>query len=564
MTRTTSGIILALFAVAAFYYVMKTSTEVAATLFVNGTVYTLDEHSSVCEAVAVQGSRIVGVGSSDDLRKRFRAEAVVDLEGKTVMPGLIDGHAHVLGEGTKLHNLDLAGTTSPAQIADLVAKRIQETPAGQWIFGRGWDQNRWDVKQFPSHELLDRIAPNNPAILTRIDGHAVWANAKAMALAGISSGTKEIEGGKIYRDAKGDPTGVFVDNAIELIEKVVPSLSDSEVEQRLKLALDECARLGLTEVHDMGVDLQTIHMYKRLIDSGACPLRVYAVIGGPGATWNEYLRLGKEVGYGNDMLTVRAIKLYMDGALGSRGAALIDEYCDDPGNRGLTLTSEKEIEEVCRQATDKGFQVCTHAIGDRGNNIILNMYERVLSAVPGDTPSLRWRVEHAQVLAPADIPRFARSGIVPSMQPTHATSDMYWAEARLGPERVKGAYAWRSILQTGSVIVGGSDFPVENVSPLLGFYAAVTRSDAAGYPQDGWYAQQKMTRDEAARCFSAWAAFGSFEENSKGTIEPGKWADLTILSKDIMKVSPAEILTTQVEMTIVGGKVVYEKPSPVP
>lgn len=559
MTRTKLVFIFIVLSFTAFYYVMTTTTRTATTLFVNGKVYTLDENNSVHEALAIRGSRVAGVGSSDELRKRFVAERIIDLEGKTVLPGLVDGHAHMLGEGDRLNNLDLTGTTSAAQIVDLVARRVQQTAASQWIFGRGWDQNDWEIKEFPGHDILDRIAPNHPVLLTRIDGHAVWANRKAMDLAGVSVEANDVEGGKIYRDQNGRPTGIFVDNAVDLITKVVPNLTDAEVEERLKLALHECAEFGLTEVHDMGVDLRTLNIYKRLIDSGACPIRVYAVIGGPGETWDAYRRSGKEIGYGAGMLTVRAIKLYMDGALGSRGAALIDEYSDDPGNRGLTLTSEKETEDICQQAVEKGFQVCTHAIGDRGNNITLNAYEQILSGLPKDAPPPRWRIEHAQVLTRKDIPRFAKVGIIPSMQPTHATSDMYWVETRLGRERVKGAYAWRSLIEAGSIIIGGSDFPVEGVNPLWGFYAAVSRSDKSGYPQDGWYAQEKMTREEAARCFTSWPAYGSFEELTRGTLEPGKDADITIISKDIMKVPTAEILSAQVEMTIVGGKIVYEK-----
>jgi len=381
-----------------------------------------------------------------------------------------------------------------------------------------------------------------------------------MELAKVSSNTEDPSGGRIYRDKSGKPTGVFVDNAIDLISTVVPEFTDEEVEARLKLALAECVKYGLTEVHDMGVDLQTITVFKKLIDQGECPIRIYGIIGGAGETWEYYRDHGRETGYGNGMLTVRAIKLFIDGAMGSRGAALVEEYSDDPGNRGLTVDSEENLEAICREALAKGFQVCTHAIGDRGNHIMLNVYEKVIKTLPPNTESPRWRIEHAQVLLPSDIPRFNQLGVLPSMQPTHATSDMYWAEARLGPERVENAYAWRSLLDAGAIIVAGSDFPVEGVNPLWGFYAAAIRSDKNGYPQDGWYPEQKMTREEAAQCFTQWAAYGSFQEQDKGTIESGKLADLTVLSKDIMHISPTEILSTEVEMTIVGGKIIYQKP----
>ena len=555
------GILFFCVALVTFYLFVQFTPREAEMLLVNGTIYTFDANNSVVQAVATNGGRIVGIGTTDELKQRYHARAITDLQGKTVMPGFIDGHCHVLNEGSRLHNLDVTGATSQQQIAGLVAARVQQFRPGQWVIGRGWDQNLWAVKEFPSHAVLDIVAPNNPVLLRRIDGHAMWVNKTAMDLSGITSETKDPDGGKMYRDPKGNPTGVLVDNAMDLINKVVPELTDQEIEERLQLALNECAELGLTEVHDMGVDLQTIRAYRKFIDHGVCPVRVYAAVGDPGETWNYYLQHGPEIDYGNGMLTVRALKLYIDGALGSRGAAMIDSYSDEPGNRGLTVTSEHEMDTLCQEAREHGFQVCTHAIGDRGNRIVLNEYEKILKPYPEVAASARWRVEHAQVLQQSDIPRFSQAGILPSMQPTHATSDMYWAEARLGPERVKGAYAWRSVLRTGAIIIGGSDFPIEGVNPLWGFYAGFTRSDKSGSPQDGWYGEQKMTREEAARCFTQWAAYGAFQEDLKGTIETGKWADLTVLSKDIMQVPPMEVLHTVVEMTIVGGRIVYQKPA---
>ncbi len=560
MKQRTLGILFVIVAVATFYLFTRTTPREAGMLLVNGTVYTFDADNAVAQAVAIRGDRIVSVGRTEDLKRRYRADTVIDLQGATVMPGFIDGHGHVVSEGSRLHNLDVTGATSPEQVADMVARRAQELQPGQWLIGRGWDQNLWPVKEFPKHDLLDRAAPSLPVVLRRIDGHAMWVNKKTMELAGITHDSKDPDGGKIYRDIKGNPTGVFVDNAMDLVDKVVPELTDDEIEQRLRASLGECARLGLTEVHDMGIDLQTIRAYKKLIDGGQCPVRVYAAIIDPGETWNYYLQHGPEIGYGNGMLTVRAFKLYIDGALGSRGAAMLDSYSDDPGNRGLTVTAESDIDKICSQALEHGFQVCTHAIGDRGNFIMLNEYEKFLKTMSPNAASPRWRIEHAQVLQQSDIPRFAKLGILPSMQPTHATSDMYWVEARLGLERVKGAYAWRSILQTGSIIIAGSDFPVEGVNPLWGFYAAFTRSDRSGYPLDGWYADQRMSREEAARAFTQWAAYGAFQEDVKGTIEPGKWADLTVFSKDIMQVPPMEVLNTDVALTMVGGKIVYSKP----
>jgi predicted amidohydrolase YtcJ len=529
-------------------------------LLVNGTVYTFDAANKIAQAVAIRGNKIVGVGSNDDMRKAFVGSNVIDLQGKTVLPGLVDGHGHILGEGTRLVTLGVFGARSAQEVADSVGSHVGDFLEEQWILGRGWDQNDWEIKEFPTHEVLDKVSPNNPVVLRRVDGHAMWVNKMVLDIAGITAASPEVDGGKIYRDAKGNPTGIFVDNAMDLVEKVIPELTDQEIEDRAKLALEECAQNGLTEVQDMGANLQTLNAFKRLIDKGQCPIRINAAIGGDGETWEHYLTTGPEINYGG-MLTVRSIKLYMDGALGSRGAALLDEYSDDPQNRGLTLMRVSEVDSVCAEALAHGFQVRTHAIGDRGNFIILNAYERALATLPPGAPSPRWRVEHAQVLQQTDIPRFAKLGIIPSMQPTHATSDLYWAEARLGKARLKGAYAWQSIRKTGSIIVGGSDFPVESVNPLWGIYAAITRSDRTGYPADGWIPEQKLSREDAVRMFSQWAAYGVFEDDQKGTIESGKWADLTIVSKDIMQVDPKEILSTNVDMTIVNGKVVYQSPA---
>ena len=421
---------------------------------------------------------------------------------------------------------------------------------------RSWDQNLWLQKQFPTKSVLDAAAPNNPVILGRIDGHAIWVNSKALQIANITRATKDPEGGKIIRDAAGNPAGVFIDNAKKLIEDSYPPQTREEIEESLLLAANECIKVGLTQVHDMDNSTE-IEVYKSLVDRDKLPLRIYAAISTESKTWREWLTKGHLIGYGDDMLTVRAAKIYMDGALGSRGAALIQDYSDDPGNRGYTLMSEESLENTVRTAVQHGFQPCTHAIGDRANKIVLNIYEKVLRSIPKN--DYRMRIEHAQVIALEDIPRFHQLGVLPSMQPIHATSDMYWAESRLGPERVKGAYAWRSLLDTGTPILGGSDFPNDNMNPLWGFYAAITRSDETWYPAEGWFGKQKMNREEALKAFTIWAAYGAFQEGMRGTVEYGKYADLTLLSKDIMTIPPKEILTTEVEMTVVGGKIVYTK-----
>lgn len=541
------------------YFLMNKSPREIDTLLINGNIYTCDSKNSIVDAIAIQGSMIVGVGKSDKLSEVFSARQVIGLNGKTVLPGLVDGHAHILGEGGKLENVDLNGTTSTEQIAMMVAERINSTKRGDWILGRGWDQNSWQVKQFPTKKMLDKVSGDNPVFLRRVDGHAAWANTKALQLAGIDASTKDTVGGKIIRDKSGVPTGVLVDNAIEFVNKIIPQLSDEDIERRLLLAMNECASLGLTEVHDMGVDEKTIQIYKKLIDEGRCPIRIYAAIDYPSDTWKQYLQSGPIIDYKDGMLSVRTVKLYMDGALGSRGAAFFEEYTDDPGNRGLTMMSEKKMESVCRDALEKGFQVCTHAIGDRANSITLDVYEKTVAKKSELREQSRWRIEHVQVLSQNDIPRFKQLSVIPSMQPTHATSDMDWAEQRIGPDRIRGAYAWKSILNTGAEIISGSDFPVESVNPFYGLYSAVTRQDQNGVPQGGWYPEQKMSRTEALKSFTRSAAYGAFQESSKGVIEAGKWADLTIIDRDIMQCNENEIYSTKVEMTFVGGRIVYKR-----
>ncbi|MCI0706832.1 MAG: amidohydrolase [Ignavibacteriae bacterium] len=551
------------------------------TLYVNAKIYTLDEDNSTANALAVSGSRIAGVGQREDLEKKYRPNAVVDLGGKTVIPGLIDAHAHVVSLGVARLTVDLVGSQSERDAAERVEARVRQVEnTDVWVRGRGWDQNDWASRHFPTRASLDRVAPDNPVVLTRVDGHAIWVNSRALEIAGVTSETADPPGGKIHRDAAGNPTGVFIDEAMQLIRQHLPPLSEEELIEAASIAAQECASLGLTSVHDMGVDSEEIAVYQKMIDSQQLPIRVYAAIGGVGETWNEYLQKGPLHSYGDHQLSVRAIKMYMDGALGSRGAALIEPYSDDPGNRGLTLTTEEVFRKTVDEAIAHGFQVCTHAIGDRGNNLVLNTYEAALNENPQS--DARLRVEHAQVLHPNDIPRFKELNVIPSMQQTHCTSDMYWAEARLGPQRVRGAYAWRSLLESGVVIPGGSDFPVEHPNPMLGIYAAVTRRDAEGRPHDaddirkyfqlsregitdpaqfadGWYASQKMTREEALRSFTSWAAYASFEEDLKGSLEAGKLADFIVLSDDIMNVPARQIPHIAVVLTILGGKTVYEK-----
>lgn len=578
-------LVFAVLVIIAVYLFFQFVPQTADTLYVNGRIYTMNTANTVAEALAVRGDRIIAVSSTAEVQKKFKAKNVVDLQGKTVFPGLIDAHGHMMSLGISKLTVNLAGVSSEAEAAVRVKDRVDQSKPERWIRGRGWDQNRWQSKKFPTHEILDNVASSNPVVLSRVDGHAIWVNKRALEIAGITKETPDPDGGKIVRDAHGNPTGVFVDNAMRLIGKFLPPLSDEEAAQAINLAVQECLTYGITTVHDMGVDAKEIELYQHLIDNNQFPFRVYAAIGGAGPTWSQYIGTDSSgikkqqlIGYGGNKLWVKAIKLYIDGALGSRGAALLEPYSDDPANRGLTVSSEEALRATIHEALQHGFQVCTHAIGDRGNNIVLNTYEAALKAHP--VQDHRLRDEHAQVLYANDIPRFKELGVIPSMQPTHCTSDMYWAEARLGSTRVLGAYAWRSLLETGVIIPGGSDFPVEHANPLFGIYAAVTRQDQQGKPRNaddvradfqlsregvkdpsafdgGWYVSQKMTREEAIRSFTSWAAYAGFQENLLGSLEKGKLADFIILNKDIMTIPPLEIVNTVVERTFVGGKEVY-------
>ena len=527
-------------------------------IFVNGRVYTVDDDSSIAEAIAVRGNRIVRVGTSADIQDRYTAPRVIDLRGRPVYPGVVAAQAHIEAIGLALRTVNLGGLSSIVSIKERIAQELASRTRGEWIRGRGWDQNWWPIKEFPTHEALDAVAPENPVYLTRVDGHAVWVNRRVLEIAGITAATADPEGGKIIRDKRGNLTGVFVDNAITLLSGALPPTSVDERRQAILSAIGECTRLGLTEVHDMGVDSLGVQLYTRLIQEGKFPFRIYAAIDGPGPTWDFYKNSGPVINAFEGKLNVRALKMYVDGALGSRGAALIMPYSDDPENRGLTLTPGENLRTAAQECVARGFQMCVHAIGDRANAIALTVYENTFNENGVNGAQLRFRIEHAQVIDAADVYRFRRYGIIPSMQPTHCTSDMPWATARLGAERVQMAYAWRTLLREGNEIPAGSDSPVESPNPLLGFYAAVTRQDPEGKPEGGWVPEQRMTRGEALRAFTLWGARAAFQEKLKGSIEEGKWADIVVLSDDIMTIAPDKIPTTRVELTMVGGEIAYE------
>jgi predicted amidohydrolase YtcJ len=518
-----------------------------------GVVITLDDAHPRATALAVRRGRIVAVGGPSEMKPFIgKGTRKIHLAGRTVVPGLTDAHVHVEGLGTALERLDLVGAASLPEALARVAEAVKNAPAGEWLQGRGWDQNDWPEKRFPTAADLDRVAGGRPVFLLRVDGHAAWASSEALLRAGISAKTPDPEGGRILRDADGDPSGVLIDKAMTLVTPHIPEPSREVRKRRLAAGLRACARAGLTEVHDAGVPLGVVGLYKELLAEGAMPVRVYVMIRA-----DEFLAggafLAPEIGLGDGRLTVRAVKVVADGALGSRGALLLAPYADEPGTRGLATIEPDTLREVLHRALAQGFQVATHAIGDAANRMVLDAYEAAFG--PEGGARRRFRVEHAQVLAPADVPRFKALGVIPSMQPTHCTSDMYWAEDRLGPERAKGAYLWKTFLAQGVKVAGGSDAPVEKVAVLPGLYAAVTRQDAQGWPEGGWHPDERVTVVEALQMFAGSAAFAAFEEEDRGTIAVGKRADLTVLTRDVTAIAPAEILATQVSMTVVGGEV---------
>lgn len=530
----------------------------------NARIYTVDDARPVVSALAVRGGRVAFVGDARGaMALRGAQTRVVDLGGRTVIPGMVDAHGHVSGLGDALAIVDLVGSTSVDDVVGRVVARVvaksDGKTAGQWISGRGWDQNRWGDTRFPSHDKLSAALANNPVILTRVDGHAVFANKKAMDLAGITAATKDPDGGQIIRAADGSPSGVFVDNAMALIRRVVPPPTHDEVKRAVLAAIAEGQKWGLTGVHDAGSDETVLSVYDELGKAGQMHFRMYAMISGGRAEspmLDRLIAAGPKSALYDGTLWIRSIKLYSDGALGSRGAALLDPYSDDLKNNGLLVSDPKFIEAIAVKALKAGFQVNTHAIGDRGNRVTLDAYDAALKQVP--VADHRFRIEHAQILNYADVPRFAQLGVIPSMQASHQTSDMYWAGTRLGVHRLPGAYAWRALLNTGVVIPNGSDFPVEYVNPLISFHAAVARQDANDWPAGGWYPEQVMTREEALKSMTIWPAFAAFQEKDLGSLTPGKYADFTVLDQDVMRIPASLILKTRVISTWVGGKAVYE------
>jgi len=538
----------------------RTEVAPADLIVTNARVYTADETRPLADAFAVRDGRIVFVDSRQEANAlKGSATRIVDAGGKTIIPGMVDAHAHFGGLAQTLRSVDLVGTHSYDEVIARVIERAKTTPKGSWIQGRGWDQNAWGDTRFPSHEKLSAALPDHPVVLERVDGHATLVNAAAMRLAELTAATKDPSGGKVMRDARGVPTGILVDNATAIVERKVPAPTTEQTRAALKEAISVMHRWGLTGMHDAGASRTLIDLYETMAQAQELNLRVYVMIGDDSTALEHYMKVGPRSALYNNQLWVRAIKLYADGAMGSRGAALLEPYSDDPNNTGLLLSAPAHIRDVAERGLRAGFQVNTHAIGDRGNRVVLDAYEQALKALP--TADHRFRVEHAQTLSAEDIPRFAQLGVIPSMQASHQTSDMYWIGKRLGPTRLLGAYAWRSLINSGVVIPNGSDFPVEQVNPLISFHASIARQDANDWPAGGWLPEQRMTREEALRSMTLWPAFSAFQENDMGSITPGKLADFVILDQDIMRIPVELVLKTNVLATYVGGKAVYEKKS---
>ena len=518
-------------------------------LVYNAQIYTVDSLFSQAEAMAIKDGKIVAIGNKADLNKEFEATDSLDAKGKSIYPGFIDGHAHFLAYGQGLQTVDLVGTKSWAEIVEKVENFAAQNPEG-WILGRGWDQNDWADKRFPSNEQLNQLFPDRPVLLTRVDGHAAMANQNALELAGIKPG-QILTGGEIGV-SNGKLNGLLIDNAVDLVASKIPDPSKEQLNKALLAAQQNCFAAGLTTVVDCGLDHPMVKVIDELQQQNELKMRLFVMLSDKKANYDYLFKNGA---FKTERLNVSSFKVYADGALGSRGACLLKHYSDQPGNSGFLLSKKEHFEEVAQKIADKGFQMCTHAIGDSANREILNIYAKVLKG----KNDRRWRIEHAQVLDPADFKLFGAHSVVPSVQPTHATSDMYWAGERLGAERLKGAYAYQDLLKQNGWLVLGTDFPVENIDPMLTFYAATIRKDSKGWPEKGFQTENALTREQALRGMTIWAAKGNFEEKEKGSLEVGKFADFIILDQDIIKAAPADLLKTKVLSTYVNGEKVYQR-----
>ena len=549
-------------ALAAALPVPGTAATNVVTIVDNANGYTLNAAGRLVKFAALaydSEGKIIAVGSSKAVAAKAPAGATrVDMQGKTVLPGLIDAHGHVFGLGAIATGVELYSSTSLPGALQAVADFSKANPQRAWVVGNGWNQEIWKLGRFPTAAELDGVVADRPALMHRVDGHAVWVNSKALALAGITHETPDPAGGKIERDEIGRPTGVLVDAAMDLVNKVVPAPTEAESRASLDGALAHMAKVGLTSAHDAGIGVSEDRLFRAYADGGKLTARIYAMIGDTTADFDQLSKDGPLQSYAGGMYALSAVKLYSDGALGSRGAALIAPYSDAPNTKGLLFYKNDEMLAKMDKAMKAGYQVNVHAIGDAGNHQILDAYAELLKKYPA-AAAQRHRIEHAQVVTPADIPRFKTLGIIPSMQPTHATSDQNMAEQRVGPQRIKGAYAWQTFLKQGAKIACGSDFPIESPNPLAGIHAAVTRQDGSGAPAGGWYKNEAMTLVQAFRCFTLDAAYAARQEKDIGSLEAGKWADFIVTDADLFKVPAANIGKITVLQTWVAGKQVYKR-----
>jgi predicted amidohydrolase YtcJ len=545
------------------YIGQQIKPEPADLVLKNGIIHTVNDDQPRAEAIAVRRGKIIFVGASVEVKKyEGKGTRVVDLKGKTVVPGLTDAHYHLAGVGQREMTLNLEGTTSLEDFLSRVKARVGQARPGEWVTGRGWIETFWKPPVFPARRDLDRIAPNNPVYLVRADGHGGVANSAAFGLAKIDKDTESPFGGEIMKDKQtGEPNGMLLDRAQGLITRHIPPPTAADLEQALIIGSKRSVDLGWTQIQNAGGSWAEVEMLKKLYGESKIKLRVYEAIRGPGPDAQRLLREGANVGLYNQRLTIRTIKVSIDGALGSKGAALLEPYADHD-TAGFLTFKEDDVMPMLKDALRKGIQVEVHAIGDRANRTILDWFEKAFNEVQMiermDRSDPRWRVEHAQIVHPDDIPRFAKLKIIPSMQPSHAISDLHFAVSRLGVKRLAGAYSWQSFIKQGSIIPGGSDAPVEHGEPMIEFYAAVARKDLKGFAGEGWHPEQKLTREQALKMFTIWPAFAAFEEKTRGSIETGKLADLTVFSADIMQIPEAEILKTKCVMTVIGGEVVFE------
>lgn len=526
---------------------MKTQVDL---IVFNTKIYTVDSEFGIAESFAVKDGKFVAVGTTKEILDKYSATRSINGIGRFIYPGLIDAHAHFYGYGISLlTNADLRGTTSPQEIVEKLKEFHAKNPS-EWVTGRSWDQNDWEVKAFPTKEILDEAFPNTPVSLRRVDGHAAWVNSAALKLAGITAKTK-VQGGDVIL-VNGEPSGVLIDNAIDLVDRIVPGSSAETSAKALIAAQENCFAVGLTSVVDCGLGYSTVKLIDELNQKGELKMRLNAMLSPTEENFENFVKNGP---YVTDYLTVRSIKLYADGALGSRGALMIEPYSDDLGNRGLLMMDNEEYRKVCQLAYDNNYQVCIHAIGDMGNRFSLNLYGEFLK----EENDRRWRIEHVQIIHPDDFQLFKKYSIVPSIQPTHATSDMYWAGDRIGVERMKGAYAYKQLLDVFGWVPSGTDFPVEKINPMYTFYAATIRKDNSGYPENGFQMENALSREETLRSMTIWAAKGSFEEDVKGSIEVGKFADFVILEKDLMTAEEIHLPHVRVMSTFLNGDEVFKR-----